>query len=576
MAHVITQACCNDASCVPVCPVDAIHPTPNEPGYGRAEMLYIDPVGCIDCGACIDVCPVDAIVPDYDLTPDTQRYEEVNAAYYSSGTAIVPEPPPVAAVPVIAQRSGPLRVAIVGSGPSACYAAEELLAQNGGAVEITIFEKLPTPFGLIRFGVAPDHQGTKAVAKMFQKTASHKNLDFYLNVEVGKHITHQELLEHHDAVIYAVGAPGDQKLEIPGEELPGCHSATDFVAWYNGHPDHADRTFDLSGDRAVIIGNGNVALDVARVLVSSPTELVKTDIAQHALEALSESNIKEVVVVGRRGPAQAAFTNPELLGLRLLADVDVTAPAGEVELDEPTRTLLASQPDPIAALKARLVAEHATDRSTPANRRIALRFLMSPQEIRGTDQVAGVRFVRNELVLGSDGRLTAVPTASIEDIESGLVLRSVGYRGVPVAGFSVSGPRSTFANTGGRVVDPRSGTPIPGVYTAGWIKRGPSGVIGTNKKCASETVLNLLEDFHAGRLAPPLRDRSHLRDLVDDRQPEAFDYAGWKAIDSHERRTGRADGRPRVKLVDTRQMLDIAVSSERSPAVATKKIGCQK
>ncbi|RZK95616.1 MAG: 4Fe-4S dicluster domain-containing protein [Rhodococcus sp. (in: high G+C Gram-positive bacteria)] len=570
MAHVITQACCNDASCVPVCPVDAIHPTPDEPGYGRSEMLYIDPVGCIDCGACIDACPVDAIVPDYDLTPQTERYEEVNAAYYSRGKSVAPEPPPTAAVPVPALRSGLLRVAIVGSGPSACYAAEELLSQNGGAVEISVFEKLPTPFGLIRFGVAPDHQGTKSVAKMFQKTASHKNLDFYLNVEVGRHISHEELLEHHDAVIYAVGAPGDQKLGIPGEELPGCHSATEFVAWYNGHPDHADRKFDLSGERAVIIGNGNVALDVARVLVSDPAALVRTDIAQHALEALAESNIKEVVVVGRRGPAQAAFTNPELLGLGLLPDVDVTAPAGEVELDEHTQAILASHPDPIAELKARLVAEHSIDRSPSAARRIALRFLLSPMQIRGTERVAGVRFARNELISGADGSLAAMPTASLEDFECGLILRSVGYRGVPVAGFPVSGSRATLKNAGGRVLDSRSGAPIPGVYTAGWIKRGPSGVIGTNKKCASETIANLLEDFHAGCLASPQRDRGHLRDLVCDRQPEAFDYAGWKAIDSHERRTGRASGRPRVKLVDTRQMLDIAVASER-PRGATAK-----
>ena len=343
MAHVVTQSCCNDASCVAVCPVDCIHPTPNEPGYGRAEMLYIDPVGCIDCGACIDACPVDAILPDYDLTPETARYEEINAAYYLNREPFAPAVEPPAAAEVQVSERALLRVAIVGSGPSGCYAAESLLSRIGPAVEVSFFEKLATPFGLIRFGVAPDHQGTKAVASLFQKTASRKNVDFYLNVEVGEHLTHDDLLAHHDAVIYAVGAPADCALGIPGEDLPGSHSATEFVAWYNGHPDQAHRTFDLSGERAVIIGNGNVALDVARVLVAGTAELTKTDIAPHALEALSESRIREVLVVGRRGPAQAAYTSPELLALGYLPGVNVSVQPGEMVGEaqaggEPTRS----------------------------------------------------------------------------------------------------------------------------------------------------------------------------------------------------------------------------------------------
>ncbi|WP_370179845.1 FAD-dependent oxidoreductase [Rhodococcus wratislaviensis] len=554
MAHVVTQSCCNDASCVSVCPVDCIHPTPNEPGYGRAEMLYIDPVGCIDCGACIDACPVDAIVPDYDLTPETARYEEINATYYANRDQPVPAAEPAVAATVQVSERPQFRVAIVGSGPSGCYAAETLLSRSGLAVEVSVFEKLAAPFGLIRFGVAPDHQGTKAIASLFQKTASRKNVDFYLNVEVGTHLTHDELLAHHDAVIYAVGAPADCALGIPGEDLPGSHSATEFVAWYNGHPDHAHRTFDLSGERAVVIGNGNVALDVARVLVAGASELRKTDIATHALEALSESRIKEVFVVGRRGPAQAAYTNPELLALGFLPGVNVAAESDEIAREA---TSFAGHSGSIEAMKARIVAEFAANPPTPGERRITLRYLLSPVEVRGNGRVEGIRLVRNELIPDLERGSRAVPTSVVEDIDCGLVLRSVGYRGVPVAGIPVSGARSTMQNDGGRVLDPNSGSPMPGVYTVGWIKRGPSGVIGTNKACAAETVDKLVDDFHAGRLTAPAAGRQELLRLVADRRPERIDYDGWKVIDAHERRLGRESGRPRVKLVDTASIIEI-------------------
>jgi len=558
LAHVVTQSCCNDASCVAVCPVDCIHPTPNEPGYGSAEMLYIDPVGCIDCGACIDACPVDAIVPDYDLTPETARYEEINAAFYANRDQPVPVPErPVAEAARVSERAL-LRVAIVGSGPSGCYAAENLLSRIGPAVEISFFEKLATPFGLIRFGVAPDHQGTKAVASLFQKTASRKNVDFYLNVEVGTHLTHDDLLAHHDAVIYAVGAPADCSLGIPGEDLPGSHSATEFVAWYNGHPDHAHRTFDLSGERAVIIGNGNVALDVARVLVAGTAELTKTDIAPHALKALSESRIREVLVVGRRGPAQAAYTNPELLALGHLPGVTVAVRPEEVVREADGRT------DSIEAMKARIVAEFAAAPHIPGYKRIALRYLLSPVSVLGDGRVEGIRLVRNELVQDADGRSRAAPTSVVEDVDCGLVLRSVGYRGIPVAGIPVSGARSTMLNVGGRVLEPDASGPMSGVYTVGWIKRGPSGVIGTNKACAAETVDKLVDDFHSGRLAAPGGGRQDLRRLVAERRPERIDYDGWKAIDAHERRLGRESGRPRVKLVDTASMIEIASSASIS------------
>ncbi|MFZ2178038.1 MAG: FAD-dependent oxidoreductase [Rhodococcus sp. (in: high G+C Gram-positive bacteria)] len=563
MTHIITQSCCNDASCVAVCPVNCIHPTPDEPDYRRAEMLYIDPDSCIDCGACMDVCPVDAIVTDGELTLETEPYAEINAAYYSDqepGTAgdvgspaVTVKTPPEAA---------PLRVAVVGSGPAAFYAAEELLSRRGLYVEVSMFERLPTPWGLVRFGVAPDHPRTKTVTELFQKTARRKGFNFYLNTEVGKHISHEEILAHHDAVIYAVGAPEDRRLGIPGEELPGSHSATDFVAWYNGHPDYVHRTFDLATERAVVVGNGNVALDVARILVSDVATLARTDIADHALEALAASRIKEVVVLGRRGPFQAAFTTPELLALGNLPGIDVTAD-----------TAAESGPDGAgmggafpASLKSKIIAEYAARERTPGNRLINLSFLRSPVEFFGERSVRGIRISRNRLVDDSHGNVTVEQTGVVEDLECGLVLRSVGYRGRPVPGLPFDSRAGTIPNIDGRVLDPESGQPSKGVYTAGWIKRGPSGVIGTNKLCARDTVTQLLDDHFAGRLQSPSKGQRELDELVEQRQPRRIDLSGWKSIDSHEVSAGILGGRPRVKLVEVDEMLRVA-GAENADAV---------
>lgn len=572
MAHVITQSCCNDASCVPACPVDCIHPTPEEPDYLRAEMLYIDPAACIDCGACIDACPVSAVVPDYDLAPEALPYKEMNAAYYfQRQTRADGQPadssaytPSVQTPHVSPTHVRPLRVAIVGSGPAALYAAEELLSQTEFEIEVSIFEKLVTPFGLIRFGVAPDHLGTKSVARSFQKALSRPNVDCYLNVEIGSHLTHEELLEHHNAIVYAVGAPDDQKLKIPGEDKPGSHSATEFVAWYNGHPDHAHQRFDFSTERAVVIGNGNVALDVARILLTPHSDLVRTDIAQHALDALTESHVKEVVVIGRRGPVQAAYTNPEFLALGSLDGIDVAADRIEASTGQERLSAVQSNVDPIHEMKVRLATEYAARPNRPAARRIVFRYLLSPQDILGYDRVEGIRLVRNELVQLEDGRFDAKPTSELEDIDCGLVFRSIGYRGVPVADLPTAGTRATLANKAGRVIDPSTQEPLTGVYTAGWIKRGPSGVIGTNKKCARETVTSLLEDFRTGRLVMSSKDRSELRELVTARRPDYVGYDGWKAIDAHERRLGREAGRRRIKLVDKKLMLSIAASAQQS------------
>jgi ferredoxin--NADP+ reductase len=539
---------------VPVCPVDCIHPTPDEPGFGTTEMLYIDAQSCVDCGACLDACPVDAIVPDVELVGDDVRYLEINALHFGDHTYLRrPAALPAKAVPAIA--GGPLRVAMVGAGPSACYAAEELLGRRGLDVRVNMFERLPVPWGLARYGVAPDHPGTKAVTELFEKTAGRRDLTFHLNVEVGQHVTNDELLASHHAVVYAVGAPLDRHLGIPGEHLAGSCSATDFVAWYNGHPEYADHSFDLTHERVVVIGNGNVALDVARVLVSDVDSLRRTDIADHALAALAASKVREVVVLGRRGPAQAAYTTPELLALRFTNGVDIVVDPDESALDADTVEYLDANPDSTAELKSRIVAEYSRRDGSASERRIVLRYLASPVEILGTNQVEGLRIVRNRLTLQTDGRLSAEATGRFEDIECGQVLRSIGYQGRPTPGVPFDPLEGTIPNVMGRVIDSETGSPIRGLYTAGWIKRGPSGVIGTNKKCAQDTVSALIDDYVEGRLVDPPNGQEYLQELISERQPNVFGIAGWNAIDEHERSRASGTDRPRVKTVDKAELI---------------------
>nr|WP_275940836.1 FAD-dependent oxidoreductase [Nocardioides zeae] len=441
-----------------------------------------------------------------------------------------------------------MRVAVIGSGPSASYAAEELLSQRGLAVEVDMFERLPTPGGLVRYGVAPDHQDTKLAAGAFAQTMRRKGFRLLLNVEVGRDVAHAQLLERYHAVVYAVGASSDRSLGIPGEDLPGSHAATDFVAWYNGHPDHAHHTYDLAAERAVVLGNGNVALDVARVLASDPARLARTDIADHALTALRASRIREVVVVGRRGPAQAAFTTPELLGLADCDGVDLVVRPDE--LGGP------AAPGTAGDLKTELLAELGT-RTPRHDRRVTLRFAASPTAVLGDGWVEGVRLVRNEVV-EQDGRVVARPTADVEELACGLVLRAVGYHGRPVPDLPFDEVRGVVPHDGGRVLATTGGAAVPQVYVTGWIKRGASGVIGTNKVCARETVGRLLDDFAAGRLPAPVADAATLPDLL----PEHVGLAGWRAIDQHEKRSGRAERRPRVKLVDVPALLAVARGEE--------------
>ncbi|MGB3371000.1 MAG: FAD-dependent oxidoreductase [Rhodococcus sp. (in: high G+C Gram-positive bacteria)] len=498
MPHVVTQSCCSDASCVYACPVNCIHPTPDEPDFLTAEMLHIDPTSCVDCGACVSACPVDAIVPTSKLTEAQLPFLTINSDFYKQERPDRPLLAPVSPAPVVTKERQPLRVAIVGSGPSAMYAADELLTQPG--VKVDVYDRLPQPHGLARLGVAPDHEKTRQVSRLFDQISAQSGFEFHLGVEVGTDITHDQLLEDHHAVVYAVGASKDRELTIPGADLPGRASATDFVAWYNGHPDHAHRRYDLSHKRAVVIGNGNVALDVARILTIDPDRLVGTNVPAHALRALRESNIEEVLVVGRRGVAQSAFTVPEFAGLLATPGIDVSMHRDEMMLDAATDSLAETDDLPHAVAQKLNLLRRVDDISGNDHRRIVLRYLLSPTSIRGETAVTGVQFDRMTLETAADGTVQSIPTGEVETVDTGLVLTSIGYRGVALPGVPFDDRRSIIPNDDGRVLDAPGGDVVRGTYVTGWIKRGPSGYIGTNKSCAQSTVLNLVADFNAGLL----------------------------------------------------------------------------
>ena len=460
----------------------------------------------------------------------------------------------------------PLRVAIIGSGPAGFYAAGQLLGQDEFTAAVDLYDRLATPWGLVRFGVAPDHPKIKSVTRIFERTALKPGFRFLGNVEIGTDVSHDQLVDAYDAVIYAVGTPSDRRLGIPGEDLPGSVPATEFVAWYNGHPDYAELDFDLSGERAVVIGNGNVALDVARMLALSPDELKVTDTADHAIEALARSEIREIVVLGRRGPAQAAFTNPELRELGELELADVIVDPTEAALDPASAASLETAEGTVKR-NVETLTEYAGRTPAGKPRRVVLRFLMSPVELEGEERVEAVVAVRNELVATPDGGLRAQPTDELERIPTGLVLRSVGYVGTPLPGVPFDHERLRILNAGGRVLDPDTHAPLPGVYTAGWIKRGPSGVIGTNKKDATETVEQLLEDVRAGTLGSPRMSPDELIESLRGAGTQIVEYSGWEAIDAHERSLGEPHGRPRVKLVRRMELLAIAAGERLRDAV---------
>ncbi|MBA3843871.1 MAG: FAD-dependent oxidoreductase [Actinobacteria bacterium] len=434
-----------------------------------------------------------------------------------------------------------LRVAVVGSGPAGFYAAGALLKSDDPAAAVDVIDRLPTPWGLVRLGVAPDHENIKAVSRAFEKTAAHPRFRFFGNVEVGSTVSHEELLELYHAVVYTVGAQTDRRLGVPGEDLPGSWPATAFVAWYNGHPDFQELEFDLSHRRAVVIGNGNVAVDCVRMLALTPEELAPTDTTDEAIAAINDAAIEEIVMLGRRGPVQAAFTPPELKELGELAGADVIVDPADLELDEASAAELAADTQR-AQRNMELLREYAAREPAGKPRRIVLRFLTSPLAIAGGDRVEGVEIVRNELV-EQDGRIVARPTGGTESIEAGLVLKSVGYKGVPLPGVPFDEASGTIPNDAGRVRGAER------TYAAGWIKRGPSGVIGTNKKDATETVEALLADARDGRFDRASVDSTQSLDaLLEERGVEYVEQAGWQAIDAAERGAGEPLGRPRVKL----------------------------
>ncbi|MBW0016692.1 MAG: FAD-dependent oxidoreductase [Mycobacterium sp.] len=535
MAYVITQNCCKDASCVPVCPVDCIRPV-NEAGQRATEMLYIDPETCIDCGACMEECPVDAIFYDDDLPPEQARFQEINAAYFQAhpleqaAAQAVSQHPPVAA--------GALRVAIVGAGPAACYTAADLIAVDG--VEVNLFERLPTPFGLIRAGVAPDHQHTKAIVRIFEHTLASERMRCYLNTEMGTTISHDELMAHHHAVIYAVGSSVGRQLGIRGEQLPGVHTAADVVGWYNGHPDHVNHRIDMSGKRAIIVGNGNVALDIARVLLMDHDQLATTDIADHALEVLNSSSIDEVVIVGRRGLRDAAFSVGEFHALGHLPDVDIV-------IDPPPSPSHGAE-DIDTIQKIALACEYGSRPTSSARKRITFVFNRTPAEVIGSDRATGLR------VRATDSTDTGEP----EEIAASLIIAAIGYQSPALPGVPYDAQHGIIPNDNGRVVD--GGAIVPGVYVTGWIKRGPRGVIGSNRTCAAETVAQLLSDFDAGTLDRDSRTNEELDRVLLGRQAAPLSWAHWRAIDDAEQQRGRQSSRPRLKFTSRDDMLAAAKS----------------
>jgi ferredoxin--NADP+ reductase len=547
--HVITQSCCSDGSCVYACPVNCIHPSPDEPGFATAEMLYIDPVACVDCGACVSACPVGAIAPDTKLTSAQLPFIELNASFYPKREGKLPPTSklaPVLEAPMVHPRAGgPLTVAIVGSGPAAMYAADELLTQHG--VRVNVFEKLPTPYGLVRAGVAPDHQTTKRVTRLFDRIAEKRGFNFFLNVEIGTHLSHAELAEHHHAVLYAVGAPNDRRLDIDGMGMAGSGTATEMVAWINGHPEFADLPVDLASERIVIVGNGNVALDVARVLTADPDDLARTDISDPALAALRASKVREVVVAARRGPAASAFTLPELIGLTATHEVVLSAADHDRVMHD-----LATESDPLTHNKLEILSKLGDASAPIAKPRIRLAYGLTPLRLVGDTHVEGIAF-------------TVTGTDEVLECEAGMVLTSIGYRGKPIRDLPFDEVTAVVPNEGGRV------TGAHGAYVAGWIKRGPTGFIGTNKSCAAQTVQNLVADYNDGVLADPVGRPSALEKLVRSRQPAVVDAAGWRAIDAAEIARG-GDDRPRDKFTDVPDMLAAAAKAP-APTLGQRLMG---
>ncbi len=447
------------------------------------------------------------------------------------------------------------RIAIVGAGPSGFFLADKLLKQGDVPLTVDLFERLPAPYGLVRYGVAPDHEKIRAVTKAFDRSARQKGFRYWGNVEIGRDILLDELLTHYDQVCFTTGAQTDRRLGIPGEDLLHSYPATEFVAWYNGHPEFREHTFNLDASCVAVIGVGNVAVDVARILCRTPEELARTDIADHALRALTNSKVREVLLLGRRGPTQAAFTTPEVRELGELAGADVRVVEEEVHLDSLSAADLEAEDDAATKRKVEVLQEFAGRPQRDAKRTLTIRFLVSPTEILGdaAGQVRAIRLVKNRLVRSAAGRLSAEPTDEVEEIPVDMVFRSVGYRGVPIVGLPFDDRRGLVPNIQGRVVDSATETTVTGIYVSGWIKRGPSGVIGTNKPDAAETAAVMLEDLSTIPRAG--RPRLDVATLTKERGIRAISFADWERIRTVEEEHGHEMHRPRVKFTTVQEML---------------------
>jgi len=460
----------------------------------------------------------------------------------------------------------PLRVAIIGAGPSGFYAADQIIRDPATEAQVDLFDRLPTPYGLVRGGVAPDHPKIKSVTRVYERTAANEGFRFFGNVEVGRDLMIADFERHYHAILYTFGAEADRELGIPGEDLPGSYAATAFVGWYNAHPDYADREFGLDrAKRAVVIGNGNVAMDVTRMLALDDAELRRTDIADHAIDVLDSSGIEEIVVLGRRGPAQAAFTNPEIKEIGELEEADVIVDPADVELDPASQAWIESdEADKTARVNVEILTRYSQSRPSSKPKTIVLRFLSSPVEIRGGERVESIVIGRNELVM-DEGSLRARDTGEREEIECELVLRSVGYTGIPLPGVPFDEKKGTILNHEGRVLESHGGEHRTGHYTAGWIKRGPSGVIGTNKKDAQETVAHLLSDVGEGRLLDPEDPGPEaIENLLSERKANFVSFSGWQKIDHAEVTRGEPHERPRVKFAKIDEMLDVATKDGKA------------
>ncbi|HIF23345.1 MAG TPA: NADP oxidoreductase [Gemmatimonadetes bacterium] len=458
----------------------------------------------------------------------------------------------------IGTEGNPLRVAIIGSGPAGFYTAAHLLKQSDIHVQVDMFDRLPTPFGLVRFGVAPDHLKIKNVTRVFDKIAQQETFRFFGDVHVGRDITLTDLSQHFHQICFATGAETDRRMGIPGEDLVRSHAATEFVAWFNGHPDYRDHEFDLSAERVAVVGVGNVAVDVARILCRTPDELAQTDIADHALEALSQSKVREVTMLGRRGALQAAFTNPEVRELGELEGADIHVSPEDVRLDSLSQAELEATEDDALRKKMGILEGFAGQPREGKDRLLTLRFLVSPAElIAGEDGgVRAMRIVTNELI-ADGGRLRPQATEQTEELPVDLVFRSVGYRGLPVEGLPFKESWGVVPNQNGRVTE-QDGAPVRGMYVSGWIKRGPTGVIGTNKKDGTETANAMLEDAGASLVLDPSNpDPSALDALVRARQPHVVNYDDWSRLDALELSRGEENGRPRVKFTSRAEMRDV-------------------